>query len=88
MNNRFPVLNPQRINDCPKYVRMDKLSESMAVNNHCNQSLATLKSRGGLDPMEIYCNINKIEWRDISKEVTQDEIMECIKLIELKDSEL
>ena len=60
----FPVLNPPK--GCALYVPWDKLDEKWALHVH-SQTLKRLAERGGLCPAEIYGNIHKLEWRDLSR---------------------
>lgn len=63
----FPVLlhgkDQDRRPDCPRQVPWEWLAphERQAQLNH-GQSLETLASRGGLDPLEMVCVLNDKEW--------------------------
>ncbi len=59
--NQFPILNYSDYKNCPKYVRWDKLDNEWAIRVH-DQTLNRLSDRGGLDPLEIVFNIEKLEW--------------------------
>ena len=47
------------VKDCPKKIPFEMLSEKMAQNVH-SQTLARLNERGGMSPVEIVANIEKI----------------------------
>lgn len=65
LDNRFPVLLGyyNKYPSCPKFVKLNELNESQASTNH-GQTLKRLAERGGLDPVEIYWNIKKLNYGD------------------------
>ena len=65
LDNRFPVLLAFRDKypPCPKFVKWDELDENQAFTNY-GQTLKRLTERGGLDPVEIYWNIKKLNYGD------------------------
>jgi hypothetical protein len=58
---RFPVLGYSKYEGCPKFVKWSELDDNWATHVH-SQSLERLASRGGLSPVEIVFNVNKLEW--------------------------
>lgn len=52
----MPVQNRKK--DSSLRVPMNMMSEQRAQQNHCGQTLARLRERGGMSPFEILCNLN------------------------------
>ena len=57
---QFPVMHADRFG-CPKTIPWDALDEVWAMRVH-GQTLERLAARGGLDPVEIAMNIERITW--------------------------
>ena len=51
---------------CPDWIPWEALDphEAQALENH-DQTLATLASRGGLDPLEAYAILTNRKWREV-----------------------
>jgi hypothetical protein len=62
MSKYFPVMGGQQI----RSILWEEVQpyEQQARHNH-DQSLAMLASRGGLDPIELWCVVNDMAWREL-----------------------
>lgn len=58
----FPVLRAPP--GCASFIKWSALDDRQARVNH-SQTLERLAERGGLSPVEIFGNINRIKWRDL-----------------------
>ncbi len=63
IERKFPVLLRRNEHpDCPRFVKWSELDDKWAMRVHGGQDLEKLASRGGLYPVEIVFNVNKLEW--------------------------
>lgn len=77
MNDTFPVLGDKLPAGCPRFVKLTALNEDWAKKIH-DQTLERLAERGGLSPIELMVNIQKLPFQDIYR-VTEDAACEYIK---------
>ena len=80
---KFPVLKSRHgdFENCPDFVRLDKLSEKRAQKNH-GQTLERLAERGGLSPSEIAANLKDTGWWELKDlDLSNDEITEMVRAI-------
>jgi hypothetical protein len=61
LERAFPVLGNAKYEDCPESVKWGELDDAWASRVH-GQTLERLAERGGLSPIEIVYNVNKLEW--------------------------
>ena len=59
---RFPVMHGKRIRSIDWL--LVEPHEKQAYANH-QQSLKMLASRGGLDPIELWCVVSDMRWREL-----------------------
>lgn len=82
----FPVLHADipghkwraRYPDCPHRLPLAAVHahERQAMRNHGGQDVATLKSRGGLDPVELYYVLTDQTWPfPFSNHIPEDEVV-------------
>lgn len=89
---RFPILMTSRYLETdpivrdkwkglPRDVKLSALNEKQAMKNH-SQTLTRLAERGGLSPLEMMCNVARINLDGIRwKMITEEEKIEFIKSI-------
>jgi len=53
-----------KLKNCPKEISDDLLDEDWAQRIH-SQTLKRLNERGGLSPLEIYINVNKLPYQTV-----------------------
>jgi hypothetical protein len=73
---------------CPKQVPMGLLNEKQAQINH-SQSLDRLNERGGLDPIELVCNIECRKYpfsENPQDEEYIDKLIKYVKAFEEKEA--
>ncbi|MCK5604772.1 hypothetical protein KAR91_22980 [Candidatus Pacearchaeota archaeon] len=58
----FPIMNGEQV--CGILWEAVKPYTYQALRNH-QQSLDMLARRGGLDPLELWCVVNNISWREL-----------------------
>ena len=60
-DKKFPVLGYAKHEGCPAFVKWSELDDEWAIHVH-SQTLKRLAELGGLSPVEIVFNVNKLEW--------------------------
>jgi hypothetical protein len=75
LKNKYP--------DCPEFAPFDLLNEEHAMRIH-GQSLKRLNERGGMSPLEMITNIEKLPFYTNVKITESEGIKKLLKYLETK----